>query len=263
MRSLKLTLAYDGTDFAGWQVQPDLPSVQGAIERAFLEVTGERLRVTASGRTDSGVHAIGQVASVSCNTLLACDRLRLALHATTPDSIAIIDVQQADDGFHAIRDAVSKRYRYIIQDGPIQDVFGRRFAWHVRQGLDIPAMRDGAANLLGTHDFCSFEAAGSERATSVRTIHDLDIQTELQHGLRRIILEIEANGFLYNMVRNIVGSLVEVGRGAQPHQWIAQVLAAHDRCAAGPTAPPQGLYLLHVNYPPISPRPYLHERLDS
>ncbi len=248
MRFLKITLAYDGTDFAGWQVQPNERTVQQTLEEAWQKVTGESIRAVASGRTDSGVHAIAQVVSLKTDSHLAADVLCRALNANTPEDMTVLDVCEAPDGFHAIRDAIRKRYRYVIQDGPVRDVFVRRYAWYVPQRLDAEAMHSAAQLLRGTHDFASFEASGAERATSVRTISDIWVRREAAETGERIIMEVEADGFLYNMVRNIVGTLVEVGRGSQPQEWVAEVLAAQDRKQAGPTAPPQGLFLVSVDY---------------
>jgi tRNA pseudouridine38-40 synthase len=248
MRFFKLTLSYDGNAYAGWQIQANANTIQAELERAVHEVTGEQIRVVASGRTDAGVHALGQVVSFSSGTHLSADVLARAIDANLPKDIGILDVREAPEGFHAIRDAVSKRYRYIIQDGPTCDVFARAYAWYVPVQLDVEAMHTAAQTLLGTHDFSSFEASGSERATSVRTLTDLVVERRAGDHFDRIILEIEADGFLYNMVRNIVGTLVEVGRRKQPADWVAEVLAAKDRKLAGMTAPPHGLYLVHVEY---------------
>lgn len=248
MRFLKLTLAYDGTAFAGWQVQPNERTVQETLEQGIQKVTGEQLRAVASGRTDAGVHAFGQVVSVSVGSALPTDVLCRALNANTPNDLVVLSVAEAPEGFHAIRDAIHKRYRYIIQDGPIPDVFSRAYAWHVPQTLDAEAMSQAAQSLVGTKDFKSFEAAGSERATSVRTVTDLQVVRSRDGDFGRITIEIAADGFLYNMVRNIVGTLVEVGRGKQPIQWPGEVLAAKDRKLAGATAPAQGLFLVNVDY---------------
>lgn len=248
MRFFKLTLSYDGTTYAGWQIQANANTIQAELERALHEVTGEQIRVVASGRTDAGVHALAQVVSFSSATHLSAEVLAKAIDANVPKDIGILDVREAPAGFHAIRDAVRKRYRYVIQDGPTCDVFGRAYAWYVPTRLDVESMRVAAQMLLGAHDFSSFEASGSERATSVRTITDLPVERRPGDHLDRIIIEIEADGFLYNMVRNIVGTLVEVGRGKQSADWVAKVLAAKDRTLAGMTAPPHGLYLVRVGY---------------
>ena len=287
MRTLKLVLAYDGTAYAGWQVQPGQPTVQQALEAAWLQVTGETVRVAASGRTDAGVHALGQVVSVDTDTQIPAESIRSALNARLPADIAIRFSEEAAPGFHAIRDAVRKRYRYLLYDGAVRDVFARQYAWHVFGRLDACAMREAAQPLLGTHDFRSFESNWPNKQTSVRTVFELSVErgtagqgrgeaaetgrevTDLAQSTREILpvghvlpvalsaaaaddhlitIEIEADGFLYNMVRAIVGTLVEVGRGARPIAWPAEALAALDRRAAGPTAPPQGLFLLCVDY---------------
>jgi len=274
MHTLKLTLAYDGTAYAGWQVQPGQTTVQGTLEAALQKITGRPVRVLASGRTDAGVHALGQVVGLQTDSHLSADVLRRALNAELPGDIAVIDVVEAPHDFHAIRDAVRKRYCYVIHDGPVRDVFQRRYCWHVSTPLDVEAMHRAAQSLLGKHDFSSFETAGAKRESSVRTVFDISVARE--KGVRtiysenrsdpfsspiysenrsdpfssRIVVEVEANGFLYNMVRAIVGTLVEVGRGAQPESWITEVLQATNRSAAGPTAPPQGLFLVKVDYNP-------------
>lgn len=247
MPHFKLTLAYDGTAYHGWQVQLEQRTIQGTIEQAILKLTGQPVRVTASGRTDAGVHALGQVASFSAECRLTLSELQTALGALLPDDIAVLAVEEVPAGFHPIRDAQWKCYRYVIHNGPIRDVFSRRYAWHIVQPLDVPAMQRAATALVGTHDFSSFETAGAPRETSVRTVSRLEVSRN-EINPQQITIEIEADGFLYNMVRAIVGTLVEVGRGAEPEFWPAEVLAARDRSAGGPTAPPQGLFLVWVEY---------------
>lgn len=249
MRFFKATIAYDGSQYCGWQVQVDRPSVQQTLEAALQRITGESTRIVASGRTDAGVHALGQVISFSSSSRLSADELCRALNANTPRDISVRDLNEAPDGFHAIRDAQSKRYRYIVDDHRLPDVFQRRHAWHVPQRLNVEAMARAARAIRGTHDFSSFEASGSERASSVRTVTDVQVARGDGPLQDNIVIEIEADGFLYNMVRNIVGTLVEVGRGAQSEDWVADVLAAKNRQVAGPTAPPQGLFLVCVRYP--------------
>lgn len=247
-RSLKITLAYDGTAYAGWQVQLQQPTIQLALETAWTSITGETRRITASGRTDSGVHAWGQVASLETDSVLPADTLRKALDARTPHDIAILAVEDAPPGFHAIRDCVGKRYRYVIQDGEVPNLFLRNYAWRIRESIDHEAMHRAAQHLLGKHDFSSFEASGSARATSVRTIRDIEVRRISSEPTGLLHFEVEADGFLYNMVRNIIGSLVEVGQGSRPESWLAEVLSAQDRRVAGTTAPPHGLYLMRVDY---------------
>ncbi len=253
MRFLKLTLCYDGTRYAGWQVQKEAPTIQAELEQAWYKVTRETIRATASGRTDAGVHSLGQVVSLQTESALAGDVLQCALSANLPEDIVVLAVDDAPDGFHAIRDAVRKRYRYQIHNGAAPDVLQRHVTWHVPTPLDAEAMQRAGGALRGTHDFSSFETSGAERATSVRTVTDLSVargSVERDTGERkdRITIEVEADGFLYNMVRTIVGTLVEVGRGAEDETWPADVLRACDRRKAGPTAPPQGLILVNVDY---------------
>ena len=257
MPHFKLTLAYDGTAYCGWQVQVGQPTIQGTIEAALLKLTGQAVRITASGRTDSGVHALGQVASFSAECRFTADEMRTALNAILPDDMAVLAACEMPATFDPIRHARRKRYRYVIQDGRVRDVFARRYCWHITTGrLDVEAMRRAAAPLVGRHDFASFETSGSERATSLRTVFELELergrggrsQQGTDEAANEIVLEIEADGFLYNMVRVIVGTLVEVGRGVQDEAWPARTLAACDRRAAGPTAPPEGLFLVRVQY---------------
>ncbi len=244
-KSIKLTLAYDGTAYSGWQIQPGRPTIQAALEAAISKVTFQTTRVVASGRTDAGVHALGQVVSFQTESHLTCDVLRRAINAELSRDIGVLEVAEAPAGFHAIRDAVRKRYRYIIHDGPVRDVFARQYCWQYGYGrLDAEAMDRAAKRLLGKHDFSSFESSGAERLTSIRTILDISVRRDGD----QIILEVEADGFLYNMVRAIVGTLVEVGRGTQDATWVDAVLHATDRGEAGLTAPPQGLFLVCVTY---------------
>ena len=248
MRTLKLALAYDGTAYAGWQVQPGQRTLQETLEAALAKITGETIRVTASGRTDAGVHALGQIVSFNTESPLSADIFQRALNAELPDDMAVLQADEAPAGFHAIRDAVRKRYRYVLHDGPVSDVFRRHQSWHYRQRLDAAAMHRAAQALLGKHDFRSFESAWPQRTSSVRTVFEISVCRGLLGDEDLIALEVEADGFLYNMVRAIVGTLVEVGRGTRPETWPAEVLAAQDRRVAGMTAPPQGLFLLRVEY---------------
>jgi tRNA pseudouridine38-40 synthase len=258
-RSFKLTIAYDGTDFAGWQVQPQQETVQQAIQRALLAVTGETVQVVGSGRTDSGVHALGQVASCRIGRwrASAADLIR-ALNANLPDSIVIRDCVDMPDDFHAIRDAVGKRYRYQIRLGGPRDVFEYRYRWHLHRPLDMDAMRQAAAHFVGRHDFASFQASGADpKKTTTRHIRACELieQETTSEDVQHWAIEVEADGFLYNMVRNIVGTLVEVGHGKQSPDWIAEVIEARNRCAAGPTAPAHALFLVWVDYPQIASSP--------
>ncbi len=264
-RWLKLTVAYDGTAYAGWQIQPDRPTVQGTLERAWQELTQESVRITAAGRTDAGVHALGQVVGLSTDTRLTNDDLHRGLNAVLPEDVAVLAVEPACEGFHATHDAVGKRYRYQINNGRTPPVFDRRYTWHYPHALNTDAMHRAGQALVGRHDFASFESAGSERPDTVRTIHELTVTQGVGHvaeSLRdsestvseklpytgRVTIEVAGDGFLYNMVRAIVGTLLEVGRGTRDESWPAEVLAAHDRRQAGQTAPPLGLFLVSVEY---------------
>lgn len=249
MRFLRLLIAYDGTAFAGWQIQPRDLTIQQLLQEAWQNVTGESLGIVASGRTDAGVHALGQVCSLTSETKLSGGQLGRALNSYLPQDIRVLGVEEAPEGFHAIRDAVAKTYRYQIQCGPEPNVFLRRHYWYVRGTLDVAAMREAGQSLVGEHDFASFQAVGAERKSSVRTVHRLEFLETQSDGYEQLWIQITANGFLYNMVRNIVGSLVLVGRHRKPASWLNQVLAARDRRMAGPTAPARGLVLLDVEYP--------------
>jgi len=248
MPTFKLTLAYDGSEFFGWQRQPQKRTVQGELEAALQRITGQWTKCVASGRTDAGVHALGQVVSFESETHLPPEVLTRALNAELPEDVLVFEVERAADGFHALRDAVRKRYRYVIEDGRERDLFARKYLWHVYQRLDVEAMREAAAPLVGTHDFASYETSGSPRLTTVRTVLDLIMERRQAELTDRIIIEVEANGFLYNMVRNIVGTLVQVGKGRGAVTWPAEILALRDRTKAGMTAPPQGLFLVGVEY---------------
>jgi tRNA pseudouridine38-40 synthase len=267
-RWLKLTVAYEGTAYAGWQIQPNEPTVQAVLETAWHEITREQARVTAAGRTDAGVHALGQVVGLATQTRLSNSDLHRGVNAVLPEDVAVLSVEDAREGFHATHDAVAKTYRYQIHNGRVPDVFHRRYVWHHPQPLDTDKMHAAAQALVGTHDFSSFESAGSERPDSVRTltsltvgrgIHvveslrdsNLAVSERLLHIYSRdlITVDVTGDGFLYNMVRAIVGTLVEVGKGGRDESWVAEVLAARDRRVAGQTAPPHGLFLVRVDYP--------------
>lgn len=255
MRHLKLTVMYDGANYVGWQFQTNGVSVQEKLEAAWLEITGETIRITASGRTDSGVHARRQVCSLKTATRLTCDRLAFALTATTPFDISVLKVEPAPEGFHAIRDATSKTYRYQIQFGPVLDVLNRNQRWFVPRLLNIQKMQQAAEFLLGSHDFGSFETKGSERLTTVRNVTRLDIEYHREEIFEYVDIVITADGFLYNMVRNIVGTLVRIGVGKEEPEWALSVLHSRNRQSAGETAPAQGLFLEQVEYDNLADMP--------
>jgi tRNA pseudouridine38-40 synthase len=250
-RTIKLTLAYDGTDFHGWQVQPGMRTVQGVLAEACERILRHPVKPDGAGRTDAGVHARGQVASLTTPSTVPIEKLGRAITSHLPDDVAVVAAEEAPAGFHARFSAKAKWYRYRILDGRRRDPFERRTAWEVDATLDVDRIREAARGLLGTHDFRSFartdarytQAEGGPEVT-VRTLHGIDA---LRQG-PIMTLDVRGDGFLYNMVRAIAGTLVEVGRGRRPQDFPSRALLAHHRSAAGPTAPPQGLFLMEVVY---------------
>lgn len=275
MPHFKVTLAYDGSEFVGWQRQASGTSIQGLIEQALRELDQREVAVVGAGRTDAGVHARGQVASFSLARPIEAGALVGALNARLPDAVRIINAETVPDSFHARFDAALKVYRYRIWNADVFDPFERRYAWHLVGSLDRNAM-DAAAQLIrGRHDFAAFQAAGSSARSSVREIFSSKViaglkpcatsevvgatretvdatrttsGAALQGGDPVIVYEVSADGFLRHMVRAIVGTLVEIGRGRRSIAWMGEVLAGRDRSRAGPTAPPAGLVLVSVGY---------------
>jgi tRNA pseudouridine38-40 synthase len=244
MRNIKLTLCYDGTDFHGWQRQPGLRSVQGELEQAIESLTQECANATASGRTDAGVHALGQVVHFYTASRHPAAVFVRGLNALLPNDVRVFDAQEVPQAFHATLDARSKRYRYVIDNGPVASPFQLRYSWQIAHELDDRKMQHAGEALLGRNDFRSFETEWPNRTSSVRTIFDLAV-TRVDS---LVWIEVEADGFLYNMVRAIAGTLVRVGSGKRPESWVGDVLRAENRVEAGPTAPPQGLFLIKVRY---------------
>ncbi len=244
MRNIMLTLSYDGTDFHGWQRQHGLRTVQQALEHALEQLTGVAPTATASGRTDAGVHALGQVVHFFTVSRHPCPTFVRGLNALLPRDARVLEAREMPQAFHATLDARSKRYRYVIDNGAVACPFQLRYSWHVRPPLDTAVMNAAAGCLLGRHDFHSFETNWPNRQSSVRTILDLTVE----RSGATVAIEVEADGFLYHMVRTIAGTLVLVGAGKRPLSWVGEVLAAENRIAAGPTAPPQGLFLVWVLY---------------
>ena len=247
---LKLTIAYDGTDFVGWQRQLNGLSVQALIEDALAPLDGSPVVVHGAGRTDSGVHARGQVASVTLHCDLTPDAVVRAVNSRLPLAVRVLSAQAVDADFHARFDARGKTYRYQIWNAGVLDPFERHFVWHIPYpSLDVDAMADAAQHLLGRHDFAAFQSAGRDVTTSIRTIlHSTVTARDIPGGGRLITYDVRGDGFLRYMVRSIVGSLVDVGRGYRPASWLEDVLTACERGRAGRTAPASGLCLVSVEY---------------
>ncbi|WP_343338157.1 tRNA pseudouridine synthase A [Terrisporobacter petrolearius] len=243
MRNLKLTIQYDGTKYCGWQKQPKSSGIQGTIEYAIYEITREKVNIIGSGRTDAGVHALGQVANFKTNSNIPAARIPDALNAKLPKDISIIDCQEVSDDFHSRYSATGKIYRYLIYNKPYRSPLYKDISYHVRYDLDIEEMRVEAQSLLGTHEFKGFMSSGSSVKDTVRTIHNISIEESGD----LIALEVEGNGFLYNMVRIIVGTLVDIGRG-RIDKPLEEIIASQDRGEAGHTAPAHGLFLKKVHY---------------
>jgi tRNA pseudouridine38-40 synthase len=308
MRTIRLTLAYDGTSYVGWQIQPNGLTVQAVVEDALQKLTGETIKVVAAGRTDSGVHALGQVVSFRTAATIPISAFQPGLQHFLPDDVVVRDAAEAAESFHATYSATCKRYRYVIHNSRVADPFLRRYAWRISAPLDATAMHEAAQILLGTHDFRCFESQFPNKATSVRTVFEAAVgrcggwpvwewtgslaadecewtiasgkqpggrtgqETRATEGGVRVPVarvsrpvrvasqegpgdflwfDIAANGFLYNMVRAITGTLVKVGLGRWSPEDVRQIIARQDRAQAGETAPPQGLYLVQVDY--VSP----------
>ncbi len=244
MRTIKLTVAYDGTEFVGWQRQGKGVSVQGLIEEALTAIDGAPVTLHGAGRTDSGVHALAQVATARIVSPITDPRLARALNAHLPESIRITGLSTVPDDFHARFSAVSKAYEYRIWNAKTLPPFIRLYAWHIMEPLDVAAMREGTRAIVGAHDFAAFRSARSVNHTTVRAITSTGWKTD---GAA-LTFEIEGKGFLRYMVRSLVGTLVEIGRGARPPGDMAALLASRDRSAAGRTAPALGLFLVKVDY---------------
>ena len=253
-RTFKVTLSYDGTDFAGFQRQSNARSVQQVLEEALAPIEGSAVVVHGAGRTDSGVHALGQVASFSLTNPISTRDLKQALNATFNASAAgdlrVLSVEQARDDFNARFFARAKLYRYRIFNAELISPFERRFAWHIARPLELEPMREAANALVGEHDFAAFQAAGGDVKTSVRTVTSSE-WTPGPDGL--LTYEIAGNGFLKYMVRSIIGTLVEIGCGRRAVSSVRELLAPRERSQAGQTAPPHGLYLVRVDHDPAAP----------
>ena len=244
MRTLKLTIAYDGTAFAGWQMQANQRTVQGALEDALLPIEGTRVVVHAAGRTDAGVHAAGQVISFSLASQIPCDALARALNVRLDQDVRVMHAEDAPETFNARFDARTKTYHYAIYQASVVPPPLRHFVWHIPRALDVAAMNEAAAALVGEHDFAAFRAAGGDVVTTRREI----LASHVVSRDGQVVYEVTGTGFLRHMVRNIVGTLVDIGRGRRPVEDMIRVLLSGDRAHASATAPPQGLTLVRVDY---------------
>lgn len=247
MRHLKLTVQYDGTSYVGWQRQENGTSIQGLLERVLEPIEGAHVTVHGAGRTDAGVHALGQVASVGVTTRLDCPTLARAMNAVLPPDVRVLSAEDVSSDFHARFSATGKLYEYRIINAPLISPFLHRYAWHVIPPLDLDAMREAASAFRGRHDFAAFQASGSSVTTTERTIGRIEWEDGGGYDLP-LLFRVEGDGFLRHMVRNIVGTLVEVGIGRWPAGCVPDILASKDRALAGATAPAHGLFLVRVSY---------------
>ena len=253
-RNVLLTIEYDGSGFHGWQGQPEARNVPGELEKVLTRVCGVPIAIHGTSRTDAGVHALGQRASFKGDFGIPTERLMIAANNLLAGGmnsqrgvgdVRIIAAEEVPDDFHARFSSRGKMYRYIIRNCPDVDIFQRNYCYQVRQPLDVEAMMDAAAYIEGTHDFKCFQAAGGqEKETTVRTIHSLNIRCESEN----VIIEVSGDGFLYNMVRIIVGTLTEVGLGKKRPEDVRNIIESRDRQKAGHTAPAEGLYLVEIYY---------------
>lgn len=242
--NVKLVVEYDGTRYHGWQTQPNCETIQETLERAISTFLSTPTKITGSGRTDAGVHALGQVINFHCKREDTPHRIRRALNALTPEDIAIKEVAVVPEEFDARRDGRARVYEYLILNRPTASPFYLNRALHVHEPLDIAAMQRVVSCLVGKHDFSSFRASGCDALHPVREVYEVSLD---QRG-ELLVFRIEATAFLRHMVRNIIGTLLEVGRGARSAERFSNLLASRDRTQAGPTAPPHGLYLVEVKY---------------
>lgn len=245
MKRYKCIISYDGSGFSGYQIQPNKRTVQSQIENVLAKIhKGSHVKIAASGRTDAGVHAKGQVIHFDSPLSLPDEKWELAINSMLPEDISVLSVEKADPSFHARFNACGKEYRYLLYQSAKRDPFQRNYAFHYPYPLNLNDMREACSYLLGTHDFSSFCSARTEVEDKVRTIEMIEILQEDEHLCFRFV----GNGFLYNMVRILVGTLIEVGSGKRQPKDIVEILEKRDRTCAGKTAPGQGLYLWKVHY---------------
>ncbi len=246
MRNIRLILSYDGTDFSGWQFQPDARTVQGTVEEALGVILAGPVRIGGAGRTDAGVHALGQAANFRTASRIECRALNRGLNALLPRDVRVLLVDEVPDSFDARRSAIMRVYRYHIHTGTVMSPFLSRYAWHIPGSLDADMMNRAGLHLVGTHDFVSFASSGDETASTVRQVVSFHVKETDETSVH---IEIAANAYLRHMVRSIVGTIVEVGKGKMGAGQFSEIIVAADRTRAGMTAPPQGLFLVEVRYP--------------
>lgn len=244
MRNIKLIIEYDGKGFNGWQKQPDRLNIQGEIEKAIEEITGEKVDLTASGRTDAGVHSLGQTANFKTDSKIPTEKFAKAINSRLKKSIVIKSAEEVDEKFHSRYSVKSKTYRYIINNSENGTAIYRGLEYHVPMKLDYEKMNEAIKYFIGEHDFKAFKASGTSSKSSVRKILDGNVRKEGE----RVIIEVTGTGFLYNMVRIISGTLLDVGLGKIKAEDIPSIIESKDRTKAGKTLPAHGLYLLQVNY---------------
>lgn len=254
-KHFKLTIEYDGTPYSGWQVQPRRMTVQGEIQKALSTILNQPVTITGSGRTDAGVHAMGQTAHFGARTPMDAPSLKHRLNRFIKGPIVIRNLQAVLPDFHARFHALSKTYHYHILNRPEPSAVGRNYVWHIPGTLDIEAMNRCCRQLVGTHDFKSFEGTGSPRAHTVRTIYEAEFSPSGSQRSETMVFRIRGNGFLRYMVRNIVGTLVEAGHCRLTPEKFAEILKARDRRVAAATAPARGLFLMKVAYPLVDASP--------
>lgn len=252
-RRIKLVVGYRGTRYHGWQIQPNVVTVQGTLEAALKTIANEPVRVHASGRTDTGVHAVGQVVHFDTTSPIDASTLLRGLNSLLPADIVVKRARSVPDDFHARYSARRKTYAYVVHNHALRPAFHMPYVWHVTQPLNVSAMQTAAEALLGQHDFSAFRAANCAAKSPIRTL----IRLSVKRRGKRILFLLTADGFLQHMVRNIVGTLVHIGRGQIDAAAIPAILQSRQRKQAGPTAPPQGLYLVRVMYPALSLAPQI------